>query len=273
MPGVVYARSVRMRRARPSVASFTALRTRARIGSRIGYPTSRYNRSYRYGGVAPRRNQLYGRGIAGSQRTVFARGVPGREVPLYLPGTGVLTEAHAGDISTSVYAVDATATNVVHLNPIALGDGLADRHANRVTMTQLQIRGAVTAGASGVIGQGCLMIVYDRQPQGALPVLTDILDTANVNSFQSLTTRDRFEILWRYDYVVEGSAAAPTADAGRRVDKTILMRKQAAYTVGTSSGAIANVRTGGLYFVFVGSGIAGSTATNATLGFRLVFSP
>lgn len=237
-------------------------------------PTSRYNRTFRYGGFsAGSTSQLYGRGVAGNTTTtVSTRGLPGRETPLYVGVRQALTEAHVGDIAAAGYTFDATNTNVIHLNPIALGDGLTERHANRVFMTQLQIRGALSVGASSLFNSGTMLIVYDRQPAGALPVITDILDTAGITSFQNLSTRDRFSILWRHDFALEGTAAVPTADSTRRIDKVLLLNKYAAYTVGTTSGAIANVKSGGLYFVWFGNGAA-ATALVGALGFRLVFSP
>lgn len=259
------------RRRRP-VASFSRLSRRTRIGGRVGMPTSRYLRSFRYGGFAANRRTLFGRGVAGSSRNVYAR--VGREVPLYVPpSTGSdLTEAHVLTTASGAMTFDATG-GIVLLNSISQGDGLANRHGNRIQMLQLQLRGNANVVGGSILPQGFWAVVYDRQPTGALPALTLIYDAVNVNAFQALTTRDRFQILYRQDFQLEGANPAVTADSLRRFDRVVHLRKMSAYTVGTTTGTIADISTGALYLIWGGIDQGGGTAGVGTLNCRLVFTP
>lgn len=215
---------------------------------------------------------LYGRGVAGSSRNAYAR--IGREVPLYLPPHGLssLNEAHYLDTSSGAMSFNTTG-GIVHLNAIALGDDILQRHANRIMMFSVHVIGQVQVGATSVIPQGFWSIVYDRQPQGALPAITDIYATASTNTFQRMDTRDRFSILYRQHFQLEGNATTPTADSLRRVDRIIHMRRQAAYTTGETSGDIQYVKTGGLYLVWLSSNAADTTAAAGVLQCRVVFAP
>lgn len=242
-----------------------AVGSAAYSGALTGYKRPR---SARYARSSYR--SRYSSGVAGSARRYVA-GV-GREVPLYLPVRKSLSEAHVRTVDPATYNFNTTG-DVQHLNVISTGDSLAARMGSRITMLQLQIRGTVKSNINTVVSSCALYIVYDRQPQGAVPAVTDILDTVSSNSFQKLETRDRFSILLRRRWSFEGSATVPTADTIRTVDSVLYMNRPTTYILASSSGAIADVRTGGLYAVFVGDTAAGSTALQGVLAFRLVFSP
>jgi len=258
-----YSRSIRRRR-----TGFGA-RSRARLvrGRRLRMPFSRTVRG------APLGRAFSAKSITtGSTRAVFVK--PGRDFPLYAPPAQYAPqELHAVDIPgvgspPTVYNMDTTGS-IAHINIIAQGDSLASRTGQRLMMTGLQVRGKVAPLPGTGVAQGCLYIVYDLLPRGALPAITDIFDSSDFASFQKVDTRDRFQVLCRYNYSLSGLAATLPSPPSN-VDKILRMRLQSSYAVG-GGGTIASVTAGALYIVTMGDQPAVS-GLGCALRFRLQFS-
>lgn len=273
------------RTTRAIVAKRTRMPTRGvkrtRTGSLVPYSSTLYRRR-RYTG------SRYGYGVAGSNR--FVRRSAGRDVPLYLPPRPRrFAEVHAypsGDSGVLDPVTFALTGSITHLNPIARGDSLEEREGDRCYMMRLILRGTVEATTGAGLSSsprqaGVLMVVYDRQPLGALPVITDILDTATYNSLQRLDTRDRFSIMYRQMIALEapllynGTTLVNnvSSDSIRTIDLNIPIYRAAVYTTTQTSGAIANVKTGALYAIFL-SQLDQATFNTlvARLNFRISFS-
>ena len=68
-------------------------------------------------------------------------------------------------------------------------------------MMSVQVRGfikpedAVAPGANVVDNMARIMIVYDRQPNGAIATIANILSAATSVSFMNLDNRDRFKVI------------------------------------------------------------------------------
>jgi len=81
--------------------------------------------------------------------------------------------------------------NVV--NAVAEGDDNTQRSGRQVTNTSVLLRiPLVTTG----VGLARTMLVWDYQANGALPAVTDILQTANTVSPMNLNNRERFSIIF-----------------------------------------------------------------------------
>lgn len=259
-------RSVRGRaRARGAVG--TAAWSGSLLGKRkrVGMPVARRLRR----GTVSRRS-MYASGIPGATGRYVA-GV-GREVPLYLPSRRSRTEAHIAEVLPIDVQVNTTGS-LQFLNTVPTGTSLYAREGQRITMTQLQIRGFIRVDAATTYAAGSLLIVYDKAPRGALPVPTDILDLATTQSFQKLDTRDRFEILFRKNYSLEGNNTTVTADSFRNIDEVVYMNRSATYTLSGAGGTIADISYGALYAFWIGNVGAGTNDLIAHVGYRTVFSP
>lgn len=88
-------------------------------------------------------------------------------------------EIKAIDIATNSYLfrVPATASNIILLNGVQTGTGFFNRVGSRVEMKNLHIRGLCYNNLTSTTGNLRLLIIYDRQPTGALPVISDILQS------------------------------------------------------------------------------------------------
>ena len=116
------------------------------------------------------------------------------------------------------------------------------------------------------------MVVYDRRPQGALPAITDILDSVS-NSFLNDTNSGRFKILKRFDHTHNGNtiAGVGTDSTCVEVDWFYSFPDKYAHTLykALGTGAIADIDEGAIYIVTVGANAPGITAGTFTAGFRL----
>lgn len=97
---------------------------------------------------------------------------------------------------TSVVTVTPNTTGqLVFLNPIATGTDQVTRNGMSVKATSLFVQGSVVKNASATSSIVRLLLVMDHDNQGTAPNVTDILDSANVNSQLNQYNGKRFQIL------------------------------------------------------------------------------
>lgn len=193
-----------------------------------------------------------------------------REMPLHAPMSTARPEMKFVDVDSATYVANTTGT-VTFLNSIAPGALIeAGREGSRVQLQGTQIRGRLTAGTTGTIAKATLVLVWDRQTNGAAPVITNVYETINSNSFQLTATRDRFHILGRWDYIIIGNSTTPTV--GREslnIDQKVVYSRLSQY--GEASGAITDMLSGGLFMLTFGDTAAGTTAPNFVLQVRTYY--
>jgi len=184
-----------------------------------------------------------------------------REVPLYEPRpTKVRSEQKSIQVMNYGYALDDVPT-VAQLPIVTQGDGLSNRLGNRITITQMRIRGTLAGAQSVTVGDPCtfiirLLLVYDKTPNGvAPPAGNDIVTygTYPQEGFQNTLTRDRYLILWDKRYSVNSpgwNLAGPINVSGgvRPFEINVACALDMVYD-NTAGGAIANVRKGLFYLV------------------------
>lgn len=210
-----------------------------------------------------------------------------RQIPGNFQPTGA--EIKAIDIVQSglAYRLPATATNLILLNGIQAGAGFFNRIASRIEMRNLHIRGTVNNVTTSFMQTLRLLVVYDRQPTGALPVVSDILQsrtqtgaptTSGVSEI-NLDFRDRFTIIRDIEHFAPSAtntagavtnAAFQGVGASFAINEFIKLKGLGCHFKSTTSPtAIADIATGALYAMFV-SDIQDS-AWQANVGFRLRF--
>ncbi len=79
------------------------------------------------------------------------------------------------------------------------GDGQSDRHGRKIQLKSVAWRGTVTMPAKTDITKASdtlrLLIVKDKSANGALPLVTDVLQSGVYESFLNLENKSRFVIL------------------------------------------------------------------------------
>jgi hypothetical protein len=115
---------------------------------------------------------------------------------------------------------------------------------------------AVT-GTTGVDQTQRFIFVYDRQSNGAAPAITDVLDSNSPFSLFNKDNAQRFRIVADFVKVlnasVESGSTHVTGIVRTRLETPVL------FNSGTA-GTIADINTGGLFLLSLGSSTAGATA-------------
>lgn len=198
-------------------------------------------------------------------------------------------EIKAIDIAAAqqLFRNPGTASNIILLNGIQTGAAFFNRVGSRVEMKNLHIRGPIQNFATATAGSLRLLVVYDRQPTGSLPVISDILQTRDQTgtattagqSEINLDNRDRFVIvrdLTFYSPSVTNTAGVLTngpqfpGNDDQQWDMNVFTKLKGLTTHYKSSSnptTIADIATGALYACFVCS--APDSTWQAFPGFRL----
>lgn len=177
------------------------------------------------------------------------------------------------DLAVSNYNCDTTGS-IALIATIPQGTSVNQRVGKKAMYKSLQVRGLVRGENTTLYNKGVVLIVYDRLPTGTLPSVTDILDTANANSFNNDANSDRFKIIRRMEFPIVGNVATAgqgTDSSLHCVDEYIDLSKYIVQFKAAGTGAIADISKGSLLVVTAGLIAAGSADTTATLGFRTRF--
>ena len=112
-------------------------------------------------------------------------------------------------------------------------------------MKSVLVQGTLTNSS----GQGRILIVYDRQANGAAPAATDVLTSNTIMAIQNLDNRDRFIILADiFPYAQDETLAAGNNGAGSggimAYKRYIKCNLETIY--GGNAGTIADINSGSL---------------------------
>lgn len=190
-------------------------------------------------------------------------------------------ETKIADIASANYLLNTTGT-VNLVNAVALGSDNFNRIGRKLYMKYLMVRGSVRGvPATNTIDDYARMaIVYDKQPNLALPSYSDIFTSTTAagatssssDCFTNESNKNRFIILKDYEIdftgVYQGSNQFPTTV----VKWYIPLKKKMSHYLGTTA-AIGSISSGALYFVTrARNGTAGSENIQFTGTFRLAFT-
>jgi len=193
--------------------------------------------------------------------------------------------------SIAVFPFNDTPT-LTPLNIITSGSSMFNRIGRKVSMKSVHIQGAfTTTGNTSTVPQFArLIVIYDKQPNGALPNYTDVI-TDQINntggdtkisgprSGINLNNRDRFEMLIDRRWVLPD--CPPTQVAGRYTCTADMLHfeifkklkdREVHYKQDSSPGVIGDIATGSLVIITLGDLNAGSEGWNGYLSIRLRYS-
>lgn len=174
------------------------------------------------------------------------------------------------DLAIANYPLDTTGS-VTLLATVPQGTSVNQRVGKKIMWKSIQCRGQVYAGTTATLNDCAFLLVYDRRPVGALPVVTDILVSAAAAAMNNDANSGRFRILKRSDFRLIGNSTTPVVDSvSMDADFYLPVKKPCVFKAATT-GAIADIEEGALYLVTVGNQAAGNTAAVASLAFRTRF--
>lgn len=196
-------------------------------------------------------------------QSIARAAVPKMPMPIPSATTG---EFKSIDNATATAADSGTA--VVLLNGCARGDDIATRSGRETVMMSIQFKAyfGVTAG-TGTDQLQRALLVYDRQTNGAALTAAQVLSTANVVAPRSLENRKRFKILMDKTVTLNASGEPGSNEFFQFYRR---LRHPVEYNSG-NAGTVADITTGSLYLVVIGSNAAGATAGALTWNSRIRF--
>jgi len=159
-----------------------------------------------------------------------------------------------------------TNTSVTLLNGIARGDDINERTGREVIMKSIQFTGCTygTAG-TGIDQLHRVLLVYDRQTNGAALTAAQVLSDTTPYSPRNLENRKRFKILYDRLFSINASGEAGT----RRVFKFYRRLSHPITFNSGDAGDVADITSGSLYLITLGSAGVGVTAGYCSYSSRI----
>lgn len=190
-----------------------------------------------------------------------------RQVSFYIP-RALPGEKKNLDVLNSAHVVAAQATSVLFLmNGCDDGTTSTTRIGRRISMQNLHIRwsgslAATSAGASPLR----LVVIYDKQPNAAAPVATDVFQIDQISSEMNLSNSRRFKVI--VDENIECVGSQGPAAWSRVIWRDFTAKgTQPGLAVefnDASTATITSITTGSLYaFVWQNGNIITAAPTNA----------
>lgn len=164
-------------------------------------------------------------------------------------------------IDTDLSTVINNAGAIALLNGCSRGDEISQRNGRETTMKSIWFRANLFATSATGLGQiARLLLVYDRQPNAAALTVADVLTAATIYAPRNLDNRKRFKIFMDQTFVLPSRITATVSGTEQVVANFYRkLRHPVVYNSG-DAGTVADITTGSLYLVVVGSGAPGATA-------------
>lgn len=209
----------------------------------------------------------------GSKRRSYVGATKGAAIAAIraLPPSGVnrgvqLSEGELKSVDHNGALACNTTGTLLLLNGIARGDEINERNGREVTMrsVELKVQSAVTAG-TGIDQIQRHLLVYDRQTNGTALTIAQVLDSVSTVAMKSLENRRRFKILMDRTVVLNATAEPGSMNYYKYYRRIF-------YPVTFNSGdagTVADITTGSLYFITLGTVVAGATAGTTTVQGRV----
>lgn len=195
-------------------------------------------------------------------------------------------ELKVNDLGLAAYQVNTAGSMILLCNP-QQGADMNARIGRQITVKSIYVRGYVrsfcsTLNASAVSSpsQLCRMIlIYDAQPNGALPIVTDILNAAHPSSHLNLNNRDRFKILADKTYCIDPmtlpAGGLPVNATGVGVQCRLVKKFKRCnlnVTFNGSTGNISDINTGAILMMWIGNAVGSTNHCIAELSTRVRYS-
>lgn len=219
-------------------------------------------------------------------RTLTLRTARGFNQPSYVPFSS--KEKKFFDVGVATYQVNTTGSFTLIHAPVP-GSDYTNRIGRKTIVKSLYIRGSVKSegangpnqpAAPGTAAQLLRMIIFvDNQPNGAVPVVADLLVSASPASHLNPNNRDRFKILCDKEFVLDPYINLNTANAAqygacnqiKAVKKYKKLNIETIFNAGTA-GTIADINSGAIYMFWIGDQPASTNYdANAIVATRIRF--
>ncbi|AUM61657.1 capsid [uncultured virus] len=170
-------------------------------------------------------------------------------------------ELKAVDTALAATAIDA-ASGVQLINGIGRGDDINQRNGREIVMKSIEVKFTlqVTPG-TGTAQVHRVVLVYDRQTNGTALTWADVYGAGpTILSVRNLENRKRFKVLMDRTFNM-GAAVVQTVGGHNFITDSFYRKMNHPVTFNAgNAGTVADITTGSLYLMFIGSNAAGATA-------------
>lgn len=167
---------------------------------------------------------------------------------------------------TAITELIDTGASVTSLTSIPQGDTASDRDGGQVKYDSLFMRATVTLPASGIAASARVMLVEDKQPNGAAPTITDVLLSSSPVSLTNMSNSYRFRI--HMDKVYNFAAIGVETNPIVYLRKYLKINSRRARYSGASGVPFSG---SAFYLMTVGSGVADGTQPTIAGACRIRF--
>jgi len=152
----------------------------------------------------------------------------------------------------TLFASPTAGGTVLHINSIGQGTASSQRVGRVIRMTGIEIRGIMYQAlvpATAPFDIVRFSLVYDKQPTGALPVVTDIFTNTLISGCYQYDSFPRFQVIREWFLSIgtitnSGTTSPPVAFLNDYVE----LDHRTTYR--STAGSIPNVSRGALYLVY-----------------------
>lgn len=164
-------------------------------------------------------------------------------------------------VETSVRDTGAIAL----LNGLTQGTTVLTRIGNQILIKKIHLKfyieGALFAQTPTIaMGVVRILLLWDKQPNGALPALSDILqsttNTTSITSSMDLDTVQRFNVLWDKRFTYANQVTNVPFSEGNQYHEYFVRTNLKTTYAAASAGDITDIRTGALLLVYVSDSAA-----------------
>lgn len=172
------------------------------------------------------------------------------------------------DVAVASYSCSADAPARTLLNGMDQGSTALTRIGNKINMDSIQVKGLIMPGQDTVTDPTHvrIMIVYDKQPNGAVWGVTDLLTSSSSNSFRNMAYQSRFKVIYDKTFAMGGfiqdvvNHAYDSNSCVRSINIYKKLPADARNSQYTGAGAgIATINTGSLYMLTISNVNDGTT--------------
>jgi len=162
-------------------------------------------------------------------------------------------------LDTSLGATLVTTAGVVNTNLVVIPQDTttSGRNGRKVTLKSIELRGSIviTPAAAGVLGSDIvrMLVVQDKQANGAAFAVTDVLASADWKAYPNLFNEGRFKILsdTLTTMNVEAGVVAATVEAAHGFEIKVKCNIPVEYDSTATTGAIATQRSNSIAVLMI----------------------
>ncbi len=168
-------------------------------------------------------------------------------------------------IDVEALPLTPTPTGIVSLlNASIQGDDFDNRDGRQIRFKSIRVALNIRMNASATQTSMRAIIVLDKQPNGILMVLTDLLTAVGITQFRNLDNRKRFVILW--------NRVVNLSDNGSQITTIQYYKKLNMHTTydDSNNGNITDIETNAMYLVLISTEATNTPSVFTSVRMRFI---